>query len=142
MQTIFDIKRRGRQQNCGLTIYYHYYYNRFTALWILSGTTRVSRYISEETFTHSHLAWSSIIPYLLPPSITIHGIVSVQFTCLTVFLHNLRTGYLGLAPSSLNDGNGSVPPVGDGITAAMASTKVAAAELACCNGHSKSVLKR
>jgi len=28
----------------------------------------------KETFTHSHLSWSSIIPYLLPPSITIHSI--------------------------------------------------------------------
>jgi len=27
--------------------------------------------VPEETFTHSHLSWSSIIPYLLPPSITI-----------------------------------------------------------------------
>jgi len=29
----------------------------------------------EETFTHSHLSWSSIILYLLPPSIVIHGIL-------------------------------------------------------------------
>jgi len=36
--------------------------------------------------------WSSIIPYLLPPSITIHGIIPVQFTCLTVFFHNLSSG--------------------------------------------------
>jgi len=42
----------------------------------------------EETCTHSHLSWSSIIPYLLPPSIMIHGILSVQFTSLTVFFHN------------------------------------------------------
>jgi len=37
--------------------------------------------VSEETFTHSHLSWSSIIiiPYLLPPSIMILGIISVQF---------------------------------------------------------------
>jgi len=40
--------------------------------------------VPEETFTHSHLSWSSIIPYLLLPSIMIHGILSVQFTCLTV----------------------------------------------------------
>ena len=26
--------------------------------------------VPEETFTHSHLSWSSVIPYLLPPSIT------------------------------------------------------------------------
>ena len=41
--------------------------------------------ISEETFTHSHLSWSSIVPYPLPPSNTIHGILSVQSTCLAVF---------------------------------------------------------
>jgi len=34
--------------------------------------------ISEETFTHSHLSWSPIVPYLLPPSTMIHGILSVQ----------------------------------------------------------------
>jgi len=47
--------------------------------------------VLEETFTHSHLLWSSVITYLLPPSITICGILPVQFTCLTVtvFLHNL-----------------------------------------------------
>jgi len=28
--------------------------------------------VPEETFTHSHLSWSSIILYLLPPSTTIH----------------------------------------------------------------------
>ena len=39
----------------------------------------------EETFTHSHLSWSSDIAYLLSPSITIHGILSVQLTRLTVF---------------------------------------------------------
>ena len=30
--------------------------------------------VPEETFTHSHLSWSSIVPYLLHPSTTIHGI--------------------------------------------------------------------
>jgi len=35
--------------------------------------------VQEETFTHSHLSWSSVIPYLLSPSITIHGIIPVQF---------------------------------------------------------------
>jgi len=38
--------------------------------------------VPEETFTHSHLLWSSIIPYLLPPSFMIHGILLVQFTYL------------------------------------------------------------
>ena len=41
--------------------------------------------VSEETFTHSHLSWSSIILYLLPPFTTIHSIFPVQFMCLTVF---------------------------------------------------------
>ena len=45
--------------------------------------------VPEETFTHSHLSWSSIIPYLLPPSITIHGILPIQFTCQPVFFHFL-----------------------------------------------------
>jgi len=45
--------------------------------------------VPEETFTHSHLPWSLIVPYLLPPSTTIHGILPVQSTCLTVFFHNL-----------------------------------------------------
>jgi len=50
--------------------------------------------VPEETFTHSHLAYSSIIPYLLLPSITINGILFIQFTCLTVFLHNLCPSFL------------------------------------------------
>jgi len=62
---------------------------RFAACCILSGTTP-GEPVPEETFTHSHLSWSSIIPYLLPPSITIHGI---QFTCLTVFFHNLSPSF-------------------------------------------------
>jgi len=36
--------------------------------------------LPEETFTHSHPSWSSIIPYLLPPSITIHVILIVDQT--------------------------------------------------------------
>jgi len=50
--------------------------------------------VPEETFTHSYLSQSSIIPHLLPPSIMIHGILSVQFTCLTVFYHNLSPSFL------------------------------------------------
>jgi len=48
--------------------------------------------VPEETFTHSHLSWSSIIAYLLHLSTTIHGILPVQSTHLndvTVFFHNL-----------------------------------------------------
>jgi len=50
--------------------------------------------VPEETFTHSHLSWSSIISYLLPPSVTIHGILCVQFMCLTVFFHNPIPSFL------------------------------------------------
>jgi len=49
--------------------------------------------IPEGTFTHSYLSWSSVIS-LLPPYITIHGILPVQFTCLTVFSHNLCSSFL------------------------------------------------
>ena len=45
--------------------------------------------VPEETFTHSHLSWSSAILYQLPLSTTIHSILPVQFTFPTVFLHNL-----------------------------------------------------
>jgi len=41
-----------------------------------------------------YLSWSSIIPYLLPPSFMIHGILLVQFTCLAVFLRNLSPSFL------------------------------------------------
>ena len=37
-----------------------------------------------------NLSWSSVIPYLLPVSILIHGILPVQFTtCVAVFFHTL-----------------------------------------------------
>ena len=58
--------------------------------------------VQEETITYSHLSWSSIVPYLLPPSITIHGIHSVQFTVPTVFFqYSVQVFFglhLGLAP--------------------------------------------
>jgi len=50
--------------------------------------------VPEETFTHSYLSWSSFIPYLLPPSITIHGILPVQLMRLAVFFHNLSPSFL------------------------------------------------
>jgi len=53
--------------------------------------------VPEETFTHSHLSWSSIIPYLLPLSIMIHGILSVQFRCLTVFSKIFIQVFFGLS---------------------------------------------
>jgi len=58
------------------------------ALWILSGTTQVSQYQKKHSLTHTHHGHQSS-PYLLHPSITIHGILPVQFMCLTVFFHNV-----------------------------------------------------
>jgi len=52
----------------------HTFYGSLGFVWDNSG-----KLVPEETFTHSHLSWSSIIPYLLHPSITIHGILPVQF---------------------------------------------------------------
>jgi len=58
-------------------------HNRFTALWILSGTTRVNQYQKKHSPTHTHHG------HLLPPSTMIHGILPIQSTCFTVFFHNL-----------------------------------------------------
>jgi len=62
--------------------------------------------VPEETFTHSHLSWSSVIPYLLPPSITIHGILPIQFACLQSFSTISFQVFFGLplgqAPSTSN----------------------------------------
>jgi len=49
--------------------------------------------VPEKTFILSHPSCSSVIPYLLPPSITIHDILLDQFTCLTVFFHNLSPSF-------------------------------------------------
>ena len=69
------------------------YYNRFTALWTLSRTTRVPG-TRRNIHPLAPVLWSSIIPYLLPSSIVIHGIFPVEFTCLTVCLHNLSPNFL------------------------------------------------
>jgi len=47
--------------------------------------------VPEETFTHSHLSWSSTILHQLPSSTAIHSI-PVQFAFLTVIEHNLSPG--------------------------------------------------
>jgi len=70
----------------------HAQHNRFTALWNLSGTTRVSWYQKK----HSPLTLIVVInhSYLLPPSTMIHGILPIQPTCFTVFFHNLSPSFL------------------------------------------------
>ena len=62
-------------------------HNHFTVLDFVQDYPDES--VPEETFTHSHLSWSSIILHRLPPSTAIHGILPDQFIGLTVFLHNL-----------------------------------------------------
>ena len=52
------------------------------------------RPVPEETLTHSHPSWSLDILYQLPPFTTIHSILCVQFTCLTVLFDNLSPGPL------------------------------------------------
>ena len=55
--------------------------------------------VPEETFSNSHLSWSSTMSYQLPQFITIHSILPIQFMCLTSFcttslqvLHGLPLG--------------------------------------------------
>ena len=82
---------------------YYYYYNRFCGC-LNFLRDNLDEPVPEETFILSQLSWSSIIPYLLPPSITIHGILPVQFTCLTVFCTiTVRVFFrlpFGMAPST------------------------------------------
>ena len=65
----------------------------------LSGTTRVSRY-QKKTFTRSHPSWSTYFLYHLSPFATVHGILFIQLTCLTVLLNNLFPGPLWSSPRS------------------------------------------
>ena len=59
------------------------------AMWILSGTTRVSQHQKKHSPTHTHHGIN-----LLSPSTTIHGILPIQSTCFTVFFHNLSPSFL------------------------------------------------
>jgi len=68
--------------------------NRFTALCPGRGEP-----VPEETLTHPP-SWLSSNLYQLLPSTTIHSILLVQITCLTIFLHNLFPCPLGLEPST------------------------------------------
>ena len=64
------------------------FYNSLDFVWDNLGEP-----VPEETFAYSHLSWSSIIPHLLPPYITIHGILSIQFMYLKDFFHNLSPSF-------------------------------------------------
>ena len=70
----------------------------FNGLWIRDN---LGRTVPEETFTHSHPSGSSCFLYHLSPFATIHGILFIQLTCLTVLTYNLFAGLpLGLKPST------------------------------------------
>jgi len=55
-------------------------------------TTWVSQY--QKKHSPIHISWSSSHLYQLLPSSTIHSILTVQFTYLTIFLHNLSKSSL------------------------------------------------
>jgi len=56
--------------------------------------------VPEETFIHSHLSWSSIIPYLLPPSTMIHKFRGTYSEKQFSFLFNLLLESLFAPPIS------------------------------------------
>ena len=76
--------------------------NCFTALWFFRDNP--GEPVPKETFTHSHLSWSSIILYLLPPSIAIHDIalqhiiINVLFTVPSVLWRCRLGGRKGIWP--------------------------------------------
>jgi len=65
----------------GYGYYYHYYYNNFMALWILSGTSRVSWYQKKHSPTHTYCGHQSALICFL------NLLLSMAYS-LTVFLHN------------------------------------------------------
>jgi len=55
----------------------------------LSRTTQTRMSWYQKKHSPTHLSWSSSNLYQVLPSTTIHSTLPVQFTCLTIFLHNL-----------------------------------------------------
>jgi len=88
-------------------------HNCCTALWILSGTTQVSRYQNKRSPTHTHCV-SSVVSHLPHPSNTIHGILTTQSMHPTVPSHNLSPSFpclpLCLAPSTSHSTHLTQPP--------------------------------
>ena len=82
----------GMNPTClyGAAFYTHTHTQPFNGRW--SRTTQVGRY--QKKLAHSHPSWSSDILHQLPPFTTIHSILWVQFTCLTILFDNLFPGPL------------------------------------------------
>jgi len=68
-------------------------HNCFTAHWILSGTTRVSRYQKKHSTTHTYCGHKACLICFLH-LLQSNDIVPIQSTCLIVLLHNLSAGFL------------------------------------------------
>jgi len=71
-----DLCRKLDRLEVLYSVYYCYYYNLFTTLWILSGTTRVSRYqkskpnldlLKQEIVNGSGISWAICNAYSLRP---------------------------------------------------------------------------
>jgi len=58
-----------------------------TTMTVLRPRVQTTRYQKKHSLTH--LSWSSSNHYQLLPPTTIYSIIPLQFTCLTIFLHNL-----------------------------------------------------
>ena len=75
-----------------IPLYYYYYYNRFMAVWILTG---LPGWAGTRRNIHPLIPIVVIYYPLSASSIYYdHGILPDQFTCLTVFLHNLCPSFL------------------------------------------------
>jgi len=75
-----------RKMNAGAHTHTHTH-NHFSALWILSSITWVRHY--QKKHSPTHLFWSLLILYILPPSTYIHGILHGQLTCPSFFAQSL-----------------------------------------------------
>ena len=89
--------KRLKTKSTSLKLCKNYNNNHLTA--VCPG--QPGRLVPEETFTRSHPSWSMYFLYHLSPFATVHGILFIQLTCLTVLSNNLFPGLpLGLEPST------------------------------------------
>ena len=77
------------------TLQYTHTHKHTTILWLYGFCSGQPRWAGTRRKIHP-LTIIVVInhPYLLPPSTTIRGILPIQSTCLTVFIHNLSPSFL------------------------------------------------